>query len=271
MASSLSILLEKHFVTKLKKEARKNCELSTVRFLLRVDSSAVFKKVIRDLYGKDQVVIEFQRSLLNNGYYLKNLKLFLVYAFQQGIRTNTAEARKLAKSFGVEKKDVNLCEHLSDKRVHKVLAKYEKNGCKALTLKQMDKVLVKLDKDTRVFTIKYVKHSLRFATMSSFNTIDDFTRELQLRGMQKVLLHYPNMECYEHALNTAKRIIHNEGQNLITHYARTNSSNLVANIGGGFLSRQISIDSIGHDIDVNNTVFLNEGFSPIMDADAFRS
>ncbi|QJT70901.1 hypothetical protein GR7B_00103 [Vibrio phage vB_VcorM_GR7B] len=238
----LDTLLTEHFDKELTKHQRKKVLLSTLRHLLRIDSSSKNKSALRDVYGRDARVIGFQAELSNRGYLLKNLKLYLLAMAHQEFKTS-AHLIKWAKAYKITLEDAKLIWMLkkdngSWKQLQKLCSKVEK----PITLREMDDLLVQVNSQLFTYTAKFAGKKLRFATLGSHLRIEDIASELRLLGIQGLMKAYPAMDNELHALNIAKRTIHNQGINLIFQYTSQRNSVLVKGDDGTFTSLKVSLD-----------------------------
>ncbi|QJT71076.1 hypothetical protein GR11A_00038 [Vibrio phage vB_VcorM_GR11A] len=238
----LDSLLTKHFNTPIDKKQRKKILLSTLRHVLRIETSSQHKETLRKVYGAESRVIDFQRDLSNTGYIIKNLKLFLVYHYNSKL-FGVSQLLKPAKLFGLKVEDAKLINLLREDtdaltKLDKLCKKLEK----PLTVKEMDSLLISVNSKLFTYTSKFAGRKLRFATLGSHLRIDDIASELRLLGMQGLLKAYPQMDSELHALNIAKRTIHNQGINMIHHFTSQGRCSLVREDDGTFSSLKVSLD-----------------------------
>lgn len=179
--------------------------------------------------------------LSRSGGVIKNLKVWVFYIVKKRL-TQHADRRKLAKQWDVPLRDVNAFARITRptlQYLQKLARKYA-----ALTLEKLDNQIVQITNDTRTWLGKFVSRKLRFVIQSQGMERHDIEGQLRYKGIQGLLNMYPCVETSLHATNVVKRVMHNQGINMIKHYTTQKNGRLQVDGNGAFQARVISIDNV---------------------------
>lgn len=177
-------------------------------------------------------------ALSKSGEVIKNLKVWVFYVVKHKIEYKAS--MKLARQWGVPLKDV----HAFSRVNRTALAYLRKLGRKygALSLEKLDSNIVSIINETKTWLGKFVSRKLRFVIQSQGLHRNDIEHELVYKGIQGLLMMYPCVDTYLHATNVVKRVIHNQGINMIHHYTTQKAGRLTKDGAGAFHSKVISLD-----------------------------
>lgn len=195
----------------------------------------ITKSNLRSLITDDTVYHSIQR-VLQNGYLLKNCKLYL-YAKSNGYVKPS--------DYGICKDDIYL--------LNSIQVRLNGKTCKPFTIENLDWLVSHLySSEFNAYIGKYINKKLRFLVKSYGVDKYELRSELQFAGIYAIYKKYPYFTSKLHALNIAKRAIHNRGINLISFYTRKRRQQLLQD-GDGFVSRCCDIDKLPISADTSFT------------------
>jgi len=243
--STLDHLLLFHYpqYSNLKAGDKHSLSCAVLMYIFRGISSAELTKEIRYYFGKVPVQ-DFRAALMHNGYLLRNVKAYLLYCTKRDAYHCYNDARHLAEFYKIRKRDISLAYYLIlSPSLRQLLLRYAKQySC--LSLRRIERNLNHITKEVEVYTKKFVKRKLRFIYTSSPSVEEqDLVNELLSKGVQSVLTMYPCIESMQHAINIAKRSIHNHGINLILKSTSKSRNVLTQDKEGHFLRTMVSYDA----------------------------
>lgn len=177
--------------------------------------------------------------LSKSGLVMKNLKCWVLYSVKN--KLGVKDTTMLCKEWGLSPDDaVALTTSLQTKTLV-----YLKQLCRkyvALTPDTLDKHVIAIKEDIRVWLGKFVSKKLRFVYQSQGLERGMIESELFCRGIQGLYQMYPCVDSYLHAVNVVKRVIHNQGINMIHHYTTEKMGRLVKDDKGLFTARVVGLD-----------------------------
>lgn len=176
---------------------------------------------------------ELANKLLADGYFLKNCKLYLYKVLQ-------ISSIKQYKEFGISYDDAR-CLVSCRKFLIGVDVSWP-----AYSIKDLDDCINqllthKLDE----YMGRFITKKLSFLVKSYGLTYHDIKMDMIFSGINAIYKSYPKFESKLHALNTAKRAIHNAGIGLIAYNTKECRSQLVKDQDGMFQHKLRDISSVG--------------------------
>ena len=177
---------------------------------------------------------ELANKLLVDGYFLKNCKLYIYKVLQNSICINSY------KDFGLSKDDAR-CLISCRKFLSSVDTSWP-----AYSIEDLDECINqllthKLDE----YMGRFITKKLSFLVKSYGLTYHDIKMDMIFSGINAIYKSYPKFESKLHALNTAKRAIHNAGIGLIAYNTKECRSQLIKDQDGLFQHKLRDISSIG--------------------------
>lgn len=211
---------------------------ATVQYVFRFRSASAYKKLFENVVGEKTRVIDLRRSLLSDGYVMKNLKLYLYYTHIN----RKQDPSDVSRAFHVKARDRYLYKALSvETRSH--FARLKTEGRNAMTLYGFDQALTGGLASVRDYTRKFVHRKMRFIMTSQSQEVHDIAAHLEIDGMQAVMFFYPNIESNEHLINIMKRTIHNSGINYIDKFTTEKRNRIGKDETGSFIARTMPLHS----------------------------
>ncbi len=196
-----------------------------IQYMFKHISAAQFTSLFREAVGnKNFRVIELRRTLVNKGYYVKNLKLWLYYWY----KTKTPVNAKALKSFHIREEDSTLHRTLNTDSLD-MFETIAKKGYKEKTILEFDQAVERQIHETATFIRKFVYRKMRFIFEMHGMDPDDICKKLTADGLQAVMFTYPRIETTEHLANILKRTAHNSGVNFIETYTTKGRARLRSN------------------------------------------
>lgn len=177
-------------------------------------------------------------AMSRSGSVVKNLKVWVFYVVKH--KLDYKASLKLARKWDVSLRDVR-----AFGRIHRTVLAHLRKLAKqfnALTLEKLDGNIVSIMNETKTWMGKFVSRKLRFVIQSQGLHRNDIEHELVFKGIQGLLMMYPCVQTYLHATNVVKRVIHNQGINMIHHYTTQKVGRLQVDGAGAFHSKVISLD-----------------------------
>lgn len=177
-------------------------------------------------------------ALSQSGEAIKILKVWLFYVVKN--KLDYERSSKLAVKWGVSACDVQAFTAISRTamaHMRRLSAKFA-----ALTLEKLDANIARIVQETATWRGKFVSRKLRFIIQSQGMHRHDIESELIYKGIQGLMMMYPCVETYLHAVNVVKRVVHNQGINMIHHYTTQKMGRLTQDGAGAFHSKVISLD-----------------------------
>lgn len=223
--------------------AQRRCCSAVIGYLFRARNLRSLVQVLSNETCQKQSV---KVSVFQNGYLLKNVKLWLFYCYRHKIATNNIflgeEAARASLKFEIRPEDIVLMDIL-DQETDRTLRQYAKKY-KALTLEKLDATLVRIFQEIRTWCHKFIFRKLRFVMTSQSMTVHDIEYELIGKGIQGLMQMYPLVESFLHAVNIIKRTLHNHGINIITSYTHQKRARVLRGADETFYSNTVSYDAI---------------------------
>ncbi len=248
MRTSLHENIENRF-PEITDEGKEQLVFVSLGYLLKVHSSNELSKMIRQ-NCPGQKVIPYRHSLHNNGYFLKNIKLWLWRAVAK--KYTRQQAMKKARIFQIKKKDVQLLEYLYDtsnilwETLENLSVQYKSHNLPFYEAALKEAVTL-----VQPYVQTFVYRKMRFLTWNSHLDFDDLIQELLHQGFIGIQRQYPKVESKLHLLNIFKRCVHNHGINIIKYYTTKSRANMVKEDDGSFISIKASINAS----ELDNTVW----------------
>lgn len=241
-----------HF-RRLPKAKRRFLVDATIRYSFRLINARDYEKAFRAVTEHKIRLIELRRSLLSDGYVMKNIKLYLYYAHVN----NRTDLRDVEKAFRIKLRDRMLYKTLLPetrrkldefKKPAKVLGKdkievRERPGFKAMTLYGFDEACVSALKQIKNFTRKFVNRKMKFIMTSDAQETHDIAAHLEMNGLQAVMLYYPAFESMDHLKNIMKRTVHNSGINYIEKHTSEKRGRISRDANGVFAAKVLPLHS----------------------------
>ena len=182
---------------------------------------AIGKYQYRDLIGDKSRAKSVWSLVENNGYILKNCKLY-AYA----VHVNRALGLPTSPSrFGIYKADVTILRALDLATVgldHKAYSLFDFDNLETSIV---------TSRHIKEYIGKFISKKLVFLIRSYGIKREDLAGQMVLAAMFALRKNYPKYETELHALNTCKTAIHNCGIGLIQFYTRTKREALIKDNG----------------------------------------
>lgn len=235
--------------------AQRRCCSAVIGYLFRAKNLRALVQTLSNETGQRQSI---KVAVFQNGYLLKNVKLWLFYCYRHKIASNSIflgeEAAVAASKFEILSEDIVLLD-IIDQETDKVLRRYARKY-KALTLEKLDATLVRIFQEIRTWCHKFIFRKLRFVMTSQSMTVHDIEYELIGKGIQGLMQMYPLVESFLHAVNIIKRTLHNHGINIITSYTHQKRARVLKGADSTFYSNTVSYDAIQSVVDATNSEFI---------------
>jgi len=203
--------------------------LRIIQYLFRI----IDLKTLRKRLPAEVRFHRMRGSLTNNGYVIKNLKLWLYWCAKNG---GTFSAT-VAKQFQIEPGDMRL-----SVIAQPLFKSLQKIRTPAMTPEQLDNYVMWADTQAKDWIGKFINHKMKFLQQSYGKTFSTIRSDLRHSGIRCVYLMYPRFDSAEHLLNCYKRSVHNAGINLIQSSTAGKRSELMES-NGSFTSRTFNMDS----------------------------
>lgn len=180
-----------------------------------------------------------RKRLDTNGYILLNMKLWLFRSWKSPKTTDLYLAKRRIR-YGIEMCDANIRFPSSLEESMNQLNEY-----RSFSLKGFEEVLSRITQDVDEYTSKLIYRKLRFLISNPHNGVNafDLKNEVIYHAIRNVMMTYPKMDNYLHAVNIAKRNVHNYSMNIINYMTRPCRANTVRNSDGTFSSVLVSWDA----------------------------
>ena len=211
---------------------------ATLMYMFRGYNYRTYGARVAKLSGVKPNVRAITEAMSRNGNVVKNLKIWVFYVVKH--KLDYKASLKLARQW-----DVPLCDVRAFGRVNRATLTHLRKLARkfaALTLEKFDSNIVSIINETKTWMGKFVSRKLRFVIQSQGMHRNDIEHELVFKGIQGLLMMYPCVETYLHATNVVKRVIHNQGINMIHHYTTQKVGRLQVDGAGAFHSKVISLD-----------------------------
>jgi hypothetical protein len=182
--------------------------------------------------------VDLRMLLLRSGYLMRDVK---AYAYA---RANTSGVQRSL--WGIAADDAPVVKWVleNDACLVKTMQVSYKKGYPVSTSKQIDRALSKVlgSKEIRDYTGKFVHHKMRFI-LNAVGGLqrEDLENDMFGQATFALLKAMPVIDSELHAVNIAKQVIHNRGQNIIKEHAAESRSRLTRNADGTFASRAIPL------------------------------
>lgn len=211
---------------------------AAIMYLFRGFNYKSFGTRLAKLSGTKPNVRAITDSISKNGSTIKSVKLWMFYVIKH--KLSYKESLALARKWDVSLRDVRAFKNISKPTlayIRKLARKYV-----ALTLEKFDVNTVAIINETKVWLGKFVSRKLRFIVQSQGLDRRDLEHELVFKGIQGLMMMYPCVDSYLHATNVVKRVIHNQGINMIHHYTSQKIGRLQVDGAGAFHSKVLSLN-----------------------------
>lgn len=239
--NSIERHIAKHYKNfrRLPKTKRRILVDATIRYAFRTINAKDYEATFRAVTEHKIRLIELRRSLLSDGYVMKNLKMYLYYA-----HTNRrTDLKDVEKAFRVKLRDRHLYKTLLPE-TRRQLDEFKRKGFKAMTLYGFDESCVLALKKVKNFTRKFVNRKMKFIMTSDSQETHDIAAHLEMNGLQALMLYYPAFETMEHLINIMKRTIHNTGINYIEKHTSAKRGRLSRDAAGVFTAKVVPLHSV---------------------------
>lgn len=209
----------------------------TLVFALRYVFGLITKaQLLKALSASDGLVAE---ALCKNGDFLKNDKLFL-YAYLKHGKADSA-------SFGISFDDALLLSSVAS-----YLSALDTSK-PAYSLRAMDTLTQCLfSKHIADWMGKFISKKLRFLVMSYGVSASDLKSDMLYAGILSIYKTYPQFDSPLHAINIAKRSMHNEAFRIVGYHTKACRNALYKEPDGQFQSRLIPWDALSNDLRTND-------------------
>jgi len=197
----------------------------TVLYMFRGISATQYKQKIRKHIELEHIM-DIKADILNNGYLMKNVKLWLF-----------AKANGEKGDFQIKKEDLPLASLLKVPKVRALLLRLGKKY-KAFRLAHFDKVTdAVLSKLNRVGYIdKFVNRKMKFIRNAQSLETSDIALDIVCESLGSLYHWYPCYDNQLHFMNLFKKFIHNYGINYIKTYTTDKRSRIQKNKDGTFFN-----------------------------------
>lgn len=239
--NSIERHITKHYkgFRRLSKTKRRTLIDATIRYAFRTLNARDYEALFREVTEHKIRLIELRRSLLSDGYVMKNLKMYLYYAHTNK-RTDLLDVER---AFKVKLRDRDLYKALLPE-TRRQLDGFKAQGFKAMTLYGFDEACVLALKKVKNFTRKFVNRKMKFIMTSDSQETHDIAAHLEMNGLQALMLYYPAFETMEHLINIMKRTIHNTGINYIEKHTSAKRGRLSRDSEGAFTAKVVPLHSV---------------------------
>lgn len=237
--NSIEQLVSKHYGA-IPEKHLENINAVSLGYLFRVCTATDLTKVLRGALGTDVKVIDFRRDL-QNGYFLKNVKLWIWRIVKQ--QHSPKKAARIMVRYGIQPEDMTLARVAMK---HPVLSKKLRNlsaRYRGHTLRQYESVLAQCLEDVHGYCTRFAIRKLRFLTFGGHMSHEDLVLELKYYAIYGMLLQYPVVETRLHLTNVGKRAAHNFGINLIQQQTTQGRGHLRQEKDGSFTTVKVSRDA----------------------------
>ena len=181
------------------------------------DYQALMRVVEDVVYAPDVNLKKFSRSVLVDGYHMKNVRYWILKELSTRDVTH--------KAAGVFSKDVVLLSLIRGEFRRNVETMALSNV--VLSPKDLDRLVLDASSSCRPGLSRFVHSKLRFLTMSGNHTLEELLSEVMFRGVQAVYRSYPRFETYTHCCNIFNRAARNHGLNMIERTVTEKRSSMV--------------------------------------------
>lgn len=221
----------------LKKTDKTGLWSSVLRYIFRVINASEFASELREV-DKTFSSKKTRLSLLRNGTVLKNIKLFTYASIHySGVPRNLYQVPHKDEEIVLTCLD-------SDRKFRGRLRSFSRKGYRPYTLPKMDSLVKSVLMDVSTHTAKFVHKKLRFVIQSNGIEASDIKQDLYSWGAYSIFKAYPQIDSYLHAVNIAKRAIHNRGINLIMENTSQSRQRFVKHEDGTFGSKHVPLHSL---------------------------
>jgi hypothetical protein len=179
-------------------------------------------------------------QLAASGYVIKNYKLWLFYVVKN--KLDQKEGLAIGTKWGVNRADMLAFRHIDRTalaQLRRLAVKYP-----ALTLEAFDKHTVSILHGIKRWNAMFTNKKLRFIATSQNIAMTDLQSDLACYGIQGLMNMYPCVDSKLHAINIVKRVMHNQGINMIHHYTSQKIGRLLKDEKGAFSARVVGLDDI---------------------------
>ncbi len=211
---------------------------AVMRYLFRVSKAKDLSDALQEVNPKFNSK-PVRAQMVANGQLQSNVKLF---AF-----ASTTMRGLPPKAYGVDDRDGDIVQSILYR--DEVLAKRLKTWAKKyqpLTPTKMNRLIsdVVTDKDFIAFTKRFVLKKLMFVIRTTGSEPDDIGQDLMSWATYSIYRAYPELDSFAHAMNIAKRAVHNRGINLIMEHTTQSRQRLLKNSDGTFSGRNVPLQAI---------------------------
>jgi len=223
-------------MSKIPLEQHKELLCVVMGYLLRYYTSAEHTQALYEVLGVTQGIARFRQLLTNDGYTIKNLKLFLAHPDKQKAATWIhPEDRKL----GTLIQSDEVLQGYLDETMGELLEAFP-----AWTPKHVDAYIARYYERFATYTRKYVIRKMTFIVHSECIDVEDLVSQLLWSGFRGMLMTYPHIYGISHLHALVKRSIHNAGINLIHYHSNSGRCRYLQDSKGAYSARVISLDAL---------------------------
>lgn len=190
--------------------------------------------------GQKPNVKAITETLTQNGKVVRCLKVWMFFVVKN--KCDAHRSAVLAEQWSVVAEELSWFCNAS--RATLTYLKKLARQFKALTLEKLDAGIVRIVNETESWLGKFVNRKLRFVIQSQGLHRHDIENELLYKGIQGLYVMYPCVQSALHAQNVVKRVIHNQGINMIHHYTTQKIGRLLRDANGAFSARVVALDSL---------------------------
>lgn len=243
LGNSLERHIKKYYINfeHLDKQDQKALVNLLIQYLFKAISASVMEARFKKIIGEPKFrAIELRRTLLEKGYFLRNLKLWLYFY----VANKAKVSQKLLSSFSIKSQDRKLHLQLLTETT-KFLADLSNKGFKAKYLWEFDEASTHIltNKEFIVQTRKFVYRKAAFAFQQNGEEANDVIQELETDALQALMFTYPKIETMEHAWNIMFRAVHNKGVNYLEKYSSKARGRLQTGKNGETIRVTVPINS----------------------------
>lgn len=234
----IDTLAESSFSKELKPTELVKIRRVSFAFLFRVITNKQFIDKLEVLVDSRSEARDFKKKLMWKGDIALKLKLFLYNAKVNKLSSRRAVAGRRHYQVGVldAQEAYKELKWLSPK----LKMKYKENNKESV--EEWNTWLEAILEEVRLFTRKFVYRKLRFVVEANGLEFEDIIMELYGKAINTLYFYYPNIDSQLHAVNIAKRVIHNHGINVIMKYNSAKLGRIQKDVKG-FINNTINIDS----------------------------
>ena len=214
---------------------QKELMVASIGYMLKVDDASSLSSTYRKMNTR-LGVMDFRRNLQANGFWIRNLKLWLWWTV-----CGEGKFKKSAPKFGIDGENFSAAEVMLGSKplmgkLRKLSQTYEAHDLGTYNRMYSDAL-----NGAKKYAASFAYRKMRFLTWGNAHVdLNDLEQELLYCGLLGAQKQYPKLESELHLLNIFKRCIHNHGINIIKYHTAKSRVNLTRNGDGSFSSTLIS-------------------------------